>query len=195
LHDAHHRCSPIEAARLARELEPFHLFWLEDPVAAELQEGLRRVRAHSTTPLAIGEVFNTVYDFTTLVTEQLVDYLRMPIAHGGGVTHLLKVAAFASIYHVAIGFHGATDLSPVSLAAALHFDMAINNFGIQEFMPHAEEVREVFRTNYAFEKGHLHIDDSPGIGVELDEDKARLYPYAMASLPVNRKVDGTLFHW
>ena len=195
LHDAHHRCSPTEAARLARELEPFHLFWLEDPVAAELQEGLRRVRAHSTTPLAIGEVFNSVYDLTTLVTEQLVDYLRMPIAHGGGVSHLLKVAAFASIYHVAIGFHGATDLSPVSLAAALHFDLAINNFGIQEYMPHAEVVREVFRTNYAFDKGYLRIDDSPGIGVDIDEDKAKLYPYEMASLPVNRKIDGTLFHW
>ena len=195
LHDAHHRCTPIEAARLAHDLEPFHLFWLEDPVAAELQESLRQVRAHSTTPIAIGEVFNIVYDVTTLVTEQLVDYLRMPIAHAGGVSHLLKVAAFASIYHVSIGFHGATDLSPVSLAAALHFDMAVNNFGIQEYMPHAEVVGEVFKTNYAFEKGYMRVDDSPGIGVDLDEDKAKLYPYAMASLPVNRKLDGTLFHW
>jgi mannonate dehydratase len=195
LHDVHHRCTPIEAARLASELEPFHLFWLEDAVSGELQEGLRIVRSHSTTPLAIGEVFNTVYDHTTLITEQLVDYIRMPLAHGGGITHLLKVAAFASFYHVLTGFHGATDLSPVSVAAALHFDVAINNFGIQEYMPHAEVVNDVFSTNYRYEKGFMVLDDSPGIGVDLDEEKAMLYPYVAASLPVNRKVDGTLFYW
>jgi mannonate dehydratase len=195
LHDVHHRCSPVEAARLARELEPFHLFWLEDAVPAELQEGLRLVRSHSTTPLAIGEVFNTVYDFTTLITEQLIDYMRMPLVHGGGITHLLKVAAFASIYHVRTGFHGATDLSPVNMAAATHFNLAINNFGIQEYMPQADVVHEVFKVGYRCEAGHLRVDDSPGIGVEIDEERARRYPYAPAALPVNRALDGTLFHW
>ncbi len=195
LHDVHHRLTPIEAARLAKDLEPFRLFWLEDPVPAELQEGLRHVRRHSTTPIAIGEVFNTAYDFTTLFTEQLVDYARMPLVHGGGVTHLLKVAAFASLYHVQTGFHGATDLSPVNLAASVHFDLAVNNFGIQEYMPHDPLVNEVFKTNYRFEAGHLTIDDTPGIGVDLDEEAAKKYPYQMASLPVARKTDGTLFHW
>jgi mannonate dehydratase len=195
LHDVHHRCTPIEAARLARELEPFHLFWLEDAVTGELQEGLRLVRSHSTTPLAIGEVFNTVYDYTTLITEQLIDYVRMPLVHGGGISHLQKVAAFASIYHVLTGFHGATDLSPVNMAAALHFDLAINNFGIQEYMPHADLVNEVFRVNYRYEKGYMYVDDSPGIGVDIDEEKAKLYPYSEACLPVNRKLDGTLHYW
>src|SRR5690606_19901587 len=127
LHDVHHRCTPIEAARLAKELEPFHLFWLEDPVSGELQDGLEIVRKHSTTPIAIGEVFNTVYDYTTLIARQLIDYVRMPVSHGGGITHLLKVAAMASVYHINTGFHGATDLSPVAMAAALHFNTAINN--------------------------------------------------------------------
>jgi mannonate dehydratase len=195
LHDAHHRCTPIEAARLAKELEPFHLFWLEDPVTAEMQEGLRLVRQHSTTPIAIGEVFNSVYDYTTLITEQLIDYIRMPLSHGGGITHLQKVAALASIYHIQTGFHGATDLSPINLAASLHFDLAINNFGIQEYMPHAEIVQDVFTTNYHYENGFLHIDDTPGIGVELNEEKAKQYPYQTACLPVNRKSDGTMFYW
>ncbi len=195
LHDVHHRCTPIEAARLARELEPFHLFWLEDPVTGELQEGLRLVRQHSTTPIAIGEVFNSVYDCTTLITEQLIDYIRMPLSHGGGITHLQKVAALASIYHIQTGFHGATDLSPVNLAASLHFDLAINNFGIQEYMPHEEIVHEVFTTNYRYEKGFLHIDDTPGIGVELNEEKAKQFPYQTACLPINRKADGTMFYW
>ncbi len=195
LHDVHHRLTPIEAARLCHELDPFHLFWLEDPVSGELQEGLRLIRKHSTSPVAIGEVFNTVYDYTTLITGQLIDYVRMPIVHGGGITHLLKVAAFASIYHIHTGFHGATDLSPVNMAAALHFDIAINNFGIQEYMPHKEIVNEVFKTNYQFREGYMYIDDTPGIGVDIDEEKAKKYPYVMASLPVNRKTDGTMFYW
>ncbi len=195
LHDVHNRCTPTEAARLAKELEPFHLFWLEDPVSGELQEGLRFIRQHSTTPLAIGEVFNTIYDYSTLISEQLVDYIRMPLVHGGGITHLLKVAAFASVYHISTGFHGATDLSPVNLAASLHFDFAVNNFGIQEFMPHQEIVNEVFKTNYIFVDGYMKLDDTPGIGVDIDEKAASKYPYAMARLPVNRKSDGTMFNW
>jgi len=195
LHDVHHRCTPIEAARLAKELEPFHLFWLEDPVAGELQEGLRLIRKHSTTPIAIGEVFNSVYDYTTLFSEQLIDYIRMPIVHGGGITHLLKVAAMASFYHINTGFHGATDLSPVNLAASLHFNTAVNNFGILEYMPHQEIVNEVFNVNYRFEDGFLTIDDTPGLGVDIDEIAAAKFPYAMARLPVNRKTDGTMFNW
>ncbi len=195
LHDVHHRCTPIEAARLARELEPYHLFWLEDPVTGELQEGLRLIRRHSVTPIAIGEVFNSIYDYTTLITEQLIDYIRMPLVHGGGITHLMKVAAMASVYHIHTGFHGATDLSPVNLAAALHFNTAINNFGIQEYMPHQEIVNEVFKINYHFRQGYLYIDDSPGIGVDLDEELAAKYPYSLACLPVNRKSDGTMFYW
>ncbi|MGC4093921.1 MAG: D-galactonate dehydratase family protein [Polyangiaceae bacterium] len=195
LHDVHHRCTPIEAARLAKELEPYRLFWLEDPVSGELQEGLRLMRQHSTTPIAIGEVFNSVYDYTTLISEQLIDFVRMPPCHGGGITHLQKVAAFASIYHVHTGFHGATDLSPVNLAASLHFDLAINNFGIQEYMPHPEIVNDVFHVNYQYEQGTLSIDDSPGIGVDIDEAKAKKYPYSMACLPVARKTDGTLTYW
>ncbi len=195
LHDVHHRCTPVEAARLAKELEPFHLFWLEDPVSGELQEGLRLIRKHSTTPVAIGEVFNTVYDYSTLITEQLTDYIRMPVSHGGGITHMKKVAAFASVYHINTGFHGATDLSPVAMAAALHFDYWVNNFGIQEYMPHQEIVNEVFKVNYRFDDGYMFIDDTPGIGVDIDEKKALSYPYRKASLPVNRKTDGTLFYW
>ncbi len=195
LHDVHHRCTPVEAARLAKELEPFHLFWLEDPVAGELQEGLRMIRRISTTPIAIGEVFNTIYDYTTLFSEQLIDYFRMPICHGGGITHLLKVAAMASFYHINSGFHGATDLSPVNLAASIHFNLAINNFGIQEFMPHQEIINEVFTTNYEFKDGFLSVDDTQGIGVDIDEKKAAKYPYGMARLPINRKMDGTMFNW
>ena len=195
LHDAHHRLTPIEAARLGKSLEPYHLFWLEDPVPAELQEGFRIIRRHTTTPLAVGEVFNSVWDAHILITEQLIDYLRMTVVHGGGLTHLKKAAALAEIYHVQTGCHGATDLSPVAMAAALHFDISINNFGIQEYMRHTQDTDEVFPHTYAFNDGYLYPGDGPGLGVDYDEKLAAKFPYEPAYLPINRKMDGTMFNW
>lgn len=195
LHDCHHRLSPIEAARLGKALEPYHLFWLEDTVPAELQEGFRIIRQHTTTPLAVGEVFNTIYDATTLMSEQLIDYQRMCIAHSGGLTHMKKVAAFAEVYHVKMGCHGPTDVSPITFAAGIHFNLAINNFGIQEYMRHTPETDAVFPHHYWFEKGYFNVKDVPGIGVDFDEKLAAKYPYERAYLPINRKLDGTMFSW
>src|SRR6202161_1130600 len=195
LHDVHHRLTPIEAGRLGKSLEPYHLFWLEDPVAAELQEGFRIIRQHTTTPLAVGEVFNSVWDAQLLITEQLIDYIRMTVVHGGGFTPLKKIAALAEIYHVRTGCHGARDLSPVAMAAALHFDIAVNNFGIQEYMRHTRETDEVFPHSYSFNNGYLHPGDAPGLGVDYDEKLAEKFPYERAYLPVNRKLDGTMFNW
>ncbi len=193
--DAHHRLTPIEAARLGKSLEPYHLFWLEDAVAAELQEGFRLIRQHTTTPLAVGEVFNTIWDVHLLITEQLIDYLRMTVVRSGGITHLRKIAALAELYHVRTGSHGATDLSPVCMAAALHFDISVNNFGIQEYMRHTPETDAVFPHTYYFEDGYLHPGDEPGLGIDIDEKLAAKYPYDRAYLPVNRRVDGTMFNW
>jgi mannonate dehydratase len=195
LHDAHHRLTPVEAARLGKELEPYHLFWLEDTVPAELQEGFRLVRRHTTTPLAVGEVFNSVYDCTTLLAEQLIDYIRMAPTHAGGLTPMLKVAGMAGIYHVKTGCHGASDLSPVCLAAALHLGTAIPNFGIQEYMGHHELTNRVFPHSYSFSDGHLLVGNAPGLGVDYDEALAAQHPYTPAYLPVSRLDDGTLFHW
>jgi mannonate dehydratase len=195
LHDAHHRLTPIEAARLGRELEPHHLFWLEDPVPAELQEGFRLIRRHTTTPLAVGEVFSSIHDCEALIREQLVDYIRATVVHAGGITHLRKIAALAELFHVRTGCHGATDLSPVCLAAALHFDLAVHNFGIQEYMRHSEETDRVFPHAYSFEGGMLHPGEAPGLGVDLDEDLAARHPYERAYLPVSRLADGTVHNW
>jgi mannonate dehydratase len=195
LHDVHHRLTPIEAARLGKNLEPYHLFWMEDAVPGELQESYRIIRQHTTTPLAIGEVFNTIWDAHLLVSEQLIDYLRMTVVHGGGITHLKKIASFAELYHVRTGSHGATDLSPVAMAAALHVDLSINNFGIQEYMRHTTETDEVFPHSYYYKDGYLHPGDSPGLGVDYNEDLAARFPYQRAYLPVNRKLDGTIFNW
>jgi len=195
LHDVHHRLTPIEAARLGKSLEPYHLFWMEDPVPAELQEGFALIRTHTTTPLATGEVFNSLWDAQDLIRHQWIDYLRMTIVHAGGITHLKKAADFAELYHVKMGFHGATDLSPVTMAAALHFDLAIHNFGIQEHMPHTALTDEVFPHKYVFKEGYMHPGEGPGLGIDIDETLAAKYPYQRAYLPVARRLDGTLTDW
>ncbi|MBT8224998.1 MAG: D-galactonate dehydratase family protein [Dactylosporangium sp.] len=195
LHDVHHRLTPIEAARLGRSLEPYALTWLEDPVRAELQEGFRLIRQHTTTPLAVGEVFNTIWDCQRLISEQLIDYIRTSVVHAGGLTHLRRIFDFASLYHVRSGSHGATDLSPVSLAAALHLDISIPNFGLQEYMRHTRATDTAFPHTYRFEAGYLHPAEEPGLGVDLDEQVAAQYPYQPAALPVNRLEDRTIHSW
>jgi mannonate dehydratase len=195
LHDVHHRLTPIEAARLGKDLEPFRLFWMEDPTPAELQEGFRQIRRHTTTPIAVGEVFNSLFDCHQLVTEQLVDFVRASVGHAGGITHLRKIAHLAEPYQVRTGCHGATDLSPVCMAAALHFGLSIHNVGIQEHMPHNQETDRLFPHAYRFEQGHLHPGEAPGLGVDIDRELAARLPYRRAYLPVNRKLDGTLHSW
>ena len=195
LHDVHHRLTPIEAARLGKSLEPYQLFWLEDPVPAELQESFRLIRQHTTTPLAVGEVFNSIFDCQQLIEEQLIDYIRATVVHAGGITHLRKIAALAELYHVRTGCHGATDLSPICMAAALHFDLSVHNFGIQEYMRHTDATDAVFPHKYRFENGFMHPGNAPGLGVDIDEDEAAKFPYERAYLPINRKLDGTMHNW
>jgi mannonate dehydratase len=195
LHDGHHRMTPIQAAKLGKSLEPYDLFWLEDCTPAENQESLRLVRQHTTTPLAIGEVFNASVDYHTLIREQLIDYVRSAVTHTGGITAMRKLFDLAAQYQIKSGIHGPSDISPVGMAAALHLDLAIHNFGIQEFMPHRAETYEVFRRSYTFEDGYLHPGEEPGLGVTLDREAAARFPYDPAYLPVNRLRDGTVHDW
>jgi mannonate dehydratase len=195
LHDVHHRLTPIEAARLGRSLEDYRLFWIEDPTPAENQEAFRLIRQHTVTPIAVGEIFNTIFDCRELIQQQLIDYIRTTVVHAGGITHLRRIAHLAELYQVRTGSHGATDLSPVCMGAALHFDLWVPNFGVQEYMRHTEETDAVFPHAYTFADGYLHPGDAPGHGVDLDEDLAARYPYKPSALPVNRLEDGSMWNW
>ncbi|RVU05650.1 D-galactonate dehydratase family protein [Novosphingobium umbonatum] len=195
LHDIHHRLTPIEAGRLGKDLEPYRPFWLEDATPAENQEAFKLIRQHTTSPLAVGEIFNSIWDAKDLIQNQLIDYIRATVVHAGGITHLRRIAALADLYQIRTGCHGATDLSPVCMAAALHFDLSVPNFGIQEYMRHTPETDAVFPHAYSFKDGMMHPGDAPGLGVEIDEDLAVQYEYKRAFLPVNRLEDGTMYNW
>ena len=196
LHDVHHRLTPIEAARLGKDLEPYRLFWMEDATPAENEDAFRLIRQHTTTPLAVGEIFNTIWDCKSLIENQLIDFIRTTVTHAGGITHLRRIADLAALYQVRTGCHGATDLSPVCMGAALHFDLSVPNFGIQELMPHGEVTDAVFPHAYSFDAGFMHPGEAPGHGVEIDEALAAKYPYQRAYLPVNRlQHDGAMWDW
>jgi mannonate dehydratase len=195
LHDAHHRLTPLEAGRLGKSLEPYRMFWLEDATPAEDQAAFRLIRQHTVTPLAVGEVFNSIWDCQTLIGERLIDYIRTAVPHAGGISHCRRIFDYADLYGVRSGSHGPGDVSPIGIAAALHLDLSIPNFGIQEYMDHLEPASEVFTPSYHYGDGLLHLTDAPGLGVSFDESAAERYPYQRRYLPVNRLRDGSMHDW
>jgi len=195
LHDAHHRLTPSQAGWLGKHLEDHQLLWLEDPVPAELQSAYRVIRQHTTTPLAVGEVFNSLFDCEQLIREQLIDYIRTSVVHAGGISHLRKIAAFAEPYGVRTGSHGASDLSPVTMGAAVHFGVATYNAAIQEYNEHPRQAADVFDWDWRFKDGYLVPGDRPGIGVDIDEAAAERYEYQRAYLPISRREDGSVGSW
>ena len=140
-------------------------------------------------------IFSSIWDCKALIENRLIDYIRATVLHAGGITHMRQIAALADLHQVRTGCHGATDLSPVTMAAALHLGLAIPNFGVQEYMRHTAETDAVFPHAWRFADGMLHPGDAPGLGVEIDEALAETFPYARAYLPVNRLEDGTMWSW
>ncbi|HUV08165.1 MAG TPA: D-galactonate dehydratase family protein [Spirochaetia bacterium] len=180
LHDVHERLNPIQACTLARELEPCHLFFLEDPLRPEHRESLRLLRRHTVTPLATSELYTTKWDCLLPITEQLIDFIRCDLGHCGGITEGRKIAAIAEPYAVQTAWHGPGDISPVMHAANVHLDISTPNFGIQEMVFFPEQVREVISGGPTFEDGSLRVGDTPGLGVDINESAAKKYPYIRA---------------
>lgn len=195
LHDAHHRLTPTQAARLARDLEPSRLFWLEDVTPVEDQDALRFVREQTVTPLAIGEVFNTIWDCQYLIENRLIDYIRCAVVHAGGISHARKIFALAEVHGVKAGPHGPSDVSPIALAASIHMGASTHNFGIQEYMGYPELVHEAFPHAWSYADGVLQPGDEPGLGVELNMDALLAEEYTPAYLPTARRMDGSVLDW
>jgi len=196
LHDVHSRLTPIESARLGKQLEQYNLLFLEDASIAENQDNYKLIRQHTTTPLAIGETYNSIWECKDLLQNQLIDYLRVAATHAGGISAMRRMATFAEVYNVKMAPHGAPDLSPVCFASHIHFNCWVPNFGIQEYVGLGnEQMQSVFRHDITVENGHAFVSDKPGLGVNFDEDAAAEFPYKRSYLPVSRLEDGTLWNW
>lgn len=207
VHDVHERIAPTEVIRLAKELEPFDLFFLEDPVCIEQTEWLRRLRQQSSIPIAEGELFNNPKEWKTLISEQLIDYIRVHISQIGGITPARKLQIFAEQYGVKTAWHGPGDMSPIAHAANIHIDLAASNFGVQEWSgieppnfviqdlkgPHGA-LLEVFPGLPEFDKGYVYANDTPGLGVDINEEEAEKYPCenTVTTWTQTRKRDGSL---
>lgn len=176
LHDIHERLAPIEAVRLAKQLEPYRLFFLEDALPPEQLEWFEAIRSQCATPLAMGELFVHSAEWMPLISRRLIDYIRCHISAIGGITPARKLAALCEAFGVRTAWHGPGDLSPVGAAANVHLDLASPNFGIQEWTEYSEQAREVFPGTPEVRNGYVYVNDKPGIGVDLDESKAALYP-------------------
>jgi len=195
LHDIHERLAPIDAIRMAKALEPYRLFFLEDPLAPDQIEWFRRLREQSTTPIAMGELHNNPVEWRTLIVEQLIDFIRAHISQLGGLTPARKLAALCESFGVRTAWHGPGDVSPIGHAANLHLDLACHNFGIQEVINFSEELYEVFPGTPELRAGYLWANDKPGFGVDIDEDKAATYPITVQPIEwtQSRWPDGTLW--
>ena len=195
LHDCHEKLSPVEAARLARDLEPYRLFFLEDPLRPEYKESFRLIREHSTTPIAMGELFNSLWDCVPLIKEQWIDYIRCDLGHSGGITAARKVATLAELFQVKTAWHGPGDIAPPTHAANVHVDISIPNFGIQEMVFFPEVARDVLPGGPEFKNGYMNVSDAPGLGTDINEEAAKKYPYRPAYLPTARRRDGSVHDW
>lgn len=198
-HDVHEHLSPQGAVILSKRLEPYRLFFLEDVLPPEQIAWFRSIRQQSTTPQAMGELFTSPHEWLPLIQERLIDYIRVRVSKGGGISACRKIAALAEVYGVRTAWQEGGDNDPVNQAAAMHLDMAIWNFGIQEENSFREEELEAFPGHALLRDGHLYANERPGLGIDIDEEKAAklLRASDTASVyhrpyPIDRKADGTI---
>lgn len=196
LHDVHHRLTPREAAAFAKAVEPVDLFWLEDPTPAEDQDALKMLRQHSTVPVAIGEVFNSIWECNKLIEQNLIDFIRVSVTYAGGITHAKRIVDLAGLHNVRTGFHGAPSHSPISMAAQAHLNVWAPNFGIQEYLVlGTPECDALFPSDHYLENGMFYVSDAPGLGVDFNEEEAAQYSYKAGSHPIVRLEDGTMWDY
>lgn len=176
IHDVHERITPIAAIQMAKSLEPYQLFFLEDPVAPENIDWLDKMRAQSSTPIAMGELFTQINEWKPLIQNHLIDYIRCHVSTIGGITPAKKLATFAELYGVRTAWHGPGDISPIGVAANLHIDLSITNLGIQEYTPVNEALMAVFPGCPEIDRGYAYLSDRPGLGVDIDLKEAAKYP-------------------
>jgi mannonate dehydratase len=184
LHDAHERYTPTQAVQFAKLCEPYRLFFLEDALSPEDIGWFKNIRAQTTTPLAMGELFNSPHEIIPLIEGRLIDYMRMHISQMGGITPCRKIAAMGELYNVRTAWHGPGDVSPIGHAAMTHLDLSITNFGIQEYSEMNDLTQAIFRGAPTMKGGYLYANDAPGWGIDIDEALAAKHPFDRSN-PMN----------
>ncbi len=175
LHDMHERVTPDQALWLCKRLEEYRPFFIEDPLPPEQIGYFQHIRSNCTTSIAMGELFNSPHEFLGLITERLIDYIRVHVSQIGGVTPAKKLAALCEWFGVRTAWHGPGDVSPVGHLANIALDVSCYNFGIQEAQTFSEAAQEVFPGCPRLENGYLWPNEAPGWGMEVNEQLAAKY--------------------
>ncbi len=176
LYDVHERLAPIDAVRLAKAVEPYRLLFLEDPLAPEDLDWLTDIRRQCATPIAMGELFNNPREITPVVAGRLIDFIRVHLSQIGGITPALKLAHLCEAFGVRTAWHNPHDTSPVGAAACVHLDLAMHNFGVQEWALRTEVEEAMFPGIPQVRDGMVWANDAPGLGIEFNEDLAAQHP-------------------
>ena len=194
IHDVHERIPPVQAIQLAKALEPFRLFFLEDCFAPEDAAWFQHLRSQTSTPLAMGELFVNRHEWLPLVTNRWIDFIRLHISAVGGLSMARKVAACCEFFNVRTAWHGPGNVSPVGHAVNLHLNLASYNFGIQEQHVFSDTLRELFPGAPEIKKGYMYSNDKPGLGIDVDEKIAAKFPYTSPgrNRGTDRRLDGTI---
>lgn len=190
LHDVHERVPPRLAVQFAKDMEQFRLFFLEDALSPEDLDYFRQIRAHCTTPLAMGELFNSPHEWTPLIKDNLIDYIRVHISQAGGLTPARKIANLAEAFNVRTAWHGPGDVSPIGHCANVTLDIACRNFGIQEWTMPNDHLLEVFDGYPVVKDGYVYVNEKPGWGVEINEKAAAKYPFGSSERGEHKKLNG-----
>jgi len=177
MHDMHERYDPRQAIQFVKDCEQFKLYFLEDPLSPEDNGWFREMRAQTSTPIAMGELFNSPHEWQPLITGRLIDYIRCHLSQVGGASVARKIAILAEPFGVKTAWHGPGDVSPVGHTAQLHLDLASYNFGIQEGGLIGGVSAEIFKGCATFKDGYLWASAAPGWGIDVDEKLAAKYPY------------------
>jgi mannonate dehydratase len=177
LHDVHERISPTQALQFCKDVEKFKLFFFEDPLSPEDIGWFRLIRQQCTTPIAMGELFNSPHEWNPLISERLIDYIRVHVSQAGGLTPCRKMAILAETFGVKTAWHGPGDVSPIGHACNVALDLVSFNFGVQEYSAFNDRHREIFSNCPRMENGYLYANELPGWGIEVDEKAAAKYPF------------------
>ncbi len=192
LHDIHERVEPIDAINLIKRLEEYNPFFIEDPFSPENMEWFKQLRATTSVPIAMGELFNNINEFKMPMVNQWFDYIRVHISQIGGITPAMKIARLGEWFNIKTAWHGPGDVSPVGHAANCHIDLAVWNFGIQEAVRFSEKLQTVFPGCPTMNKDYMSVNEAPGLGVDINEKEAAKYPVGTKSNWQVRKKDGTI---
>jgi len=192
LHDMHERVQPIDAINLIKRLEEYNPFFIEDPFSPENMDWFKQLRATTSVPIAMGELFNNINEFKIPMVNQWFDFIRVHISQMGGITPAMKIARLGEWFNIRTAWHGPGDVSPVGHAANCHIDLAVWNFGIQEAVRFSEKLQTIFSGCPTMNKDFMSVNEVPGLGVDINEKEAAKYPIGTKSNWQVRQNDGTI---